>query len=970
MSFGLSDVQAKLTIDASGFVSGAQQAAASLDALDASGNRATQSSMQLQTGLGGAAAALDVAMGKGSGFAQALDRAAAAAGTAAAKVDALSLKTEAARQAMDSAARAAAESTASLETMREALEIDNSNITELEAELEALRQSGDGAQDGIQALEATLEELRADTAALETEIEKGAQTVEKNGNAAAQAAAKYNQYAAQLNQAQVAADAANAKVEELNQNMQQSAGSDTGIGALAGSLSSWGTSTLTSASRSLSSMAVSMTGLASGTAESTLAARGLSTALRMATQAAGPWGIAIAGAAALSVTGFKAMTNAWNDTHDISSAMQNLLDNASGESYSAALKNVNLELEESGIQSQISEKLQHCFDTLTDGKADTPEVVSELHTDIDTEYSGIRAQVDQYFKEAIEGAETEEAKQALIEKEQEILDSIQATQDAANALVDSYAGKSTEVCKDAEGEINEIQQRVNALIESLNTAKALLDNQYGDSYAKVSSGYYATEQDIEWSLTYIQADRTNAEAQAKEAYETAMAALNDAFRGKDGSEALEVEYSYGGVDYKISGTFDELTHQIEGEYQDSLDVAQNEMLARWNRMLSGLAESNSMGGEATQAFAALGDAVDAHAVISGIAERITDGSFTAAELGNLGTDFWEKLGSAIDLDSAQAQKGFETALQISPAAALAMLATWDNSLNAAITDGTDALSGSGFGELFAAAMESGLFEGIDNLDMESTLAQMQALAGRLPVDEGLSIPVSPEVELAEDPFDMPIAVDEPLPIQAELEIAEDPFDMPVAVDEPIQVQAEMEYVFPSAEELDALYGDVTIPGYTIEPEITLPSPEELAALNGVESEFATAGDNAGSAFVSALRGHLSTAANAGAAIAAAALAAMKAKLNIHSPSRETYKLGLYTGEGFSLGIRERAQMAQQSMQGMASAALSGAKSAQSVNNSRSVTINLNGATIRSDEDVRKLSRALGRYMNDANYGMS
>ena len=135
-----------------------------------------------------------------------------------------------------------------------------------------------------------------------------------------------------------------------------------------------------------------------------------------------------------------------------------------------------------------------------------------------------------------------------------------------------------------------------------------------------------------------------------------------------------------------------------------------------------------------------------------------------------------------------------------------------------------------------------------------------------------------------------------------------------------------------------------------------------APLSAVESDFSGAGSNAGSAFVSALRGYLGPAANAGAAIAAAALSAMKARLNIHSPSRETFKLGLQTGEGFSLGIQERTQLARASMQRMANAALQGAESVRSINNSRSVTINLNGATIRSDDDVRKLARAIGRYL--------
>lgn len=963
MPFGLSDTKATLTMDAGGFVSGVQQAAASLDALESSGARAAQSGASVETHLRSAADAMSAAAERGGSCEQSLSRAAAAAGTAAAKADEMAVKTEAARQAMNAAGQSAAESAARLNELQEALEIDSDNITQLEAELEALRQSSGASQTEITELERALEELRTDAAALESEIGRETQSVEKSGNAAELAAAKYNKYVNQLRQAQSAADAANAKVGALAQSMEQS-----DLSTLSSGLSTWGTSTLTSASRSLSSIAVSAAGLASGTVESTLAARGLSAAMRMVTQAAGPYGLAISGAAALATAGVKKLAESWSEAHDMAGAMQALIDSAADNSYTAALKNVDLSLDEAGIQTQINEKLQHCFDTLTDGKADTPEIVTGLHADIDEEYAGIRAQVSQYFTEAIEGTETEEAKNALLNKEQEILDSLDATQDAANALVDSYAGKSTEVCRGAEEEINEIQQRVNELIESLNTAKALLDSQYGDSYAKVSGGYYATQQDIEWSLTYIQADRTNAEAQAKEAYETAMAALNEAFKGRDGSEHLDVEYSYGGVDFKISGTFDELTHQIEDEYQGSLDTAQNEMLARWNRMLKGLAKSGSMGGEATQAFTALADAVDAHAVIAGIAERFSDGSFDMAELNNLGADFWEKLASSMGLDSAEAQSAFENTLAISPALALAMLGAWDDSLSEAITGGVNVLEGSGFGDLFAAAMESGLFEGIENLNMEDTLTRMQALVGDLNTDESIPVPVS----ITADP-------------------EADPFEMPIAQDTPIQMPVEAEITLPSPEELAALYGDETILSFRAEPEadpfempiaedtpiqmpveaeITLPSPEELAALNGVADEFSSAGDNAGSAFVSALRGHISAAASTGAAIAAAALSAMKAKLNIHSPSRETYKLGLYTGEGFSMGIRERAQMAKDSMRSMANAALTGAKSARSIDNSRSVTINLNNATIRSEEDVRKLSRALGRYMNDANYGVN
>ena len=141
MAFGLSDARATLTIDASGFVSGAQQAAASLDALDASGSRTAQSNALVETRLRSVAAALGSASGVSGSYAQALNSAAAAAGNAAARVDQLAVKTEAARAALSNAQQSAAASAAALRELQEASDINGENIAAVRAELDALRQS-------------------------------------------------------------------------------------------------------------------------------------------------------------------------------------------------------------------------------------------------------------------------------------------------------------------------------------------------------------------------------------------------------------------------------------------------------------------------------------------------------------------------------------------------------------------------------------------------------------------------------------------------------------------------------------------------------------------------------------------------------------------------------------------------------------------------------------------------------------
>lgn len=650
MPSGLSDVRATLTLDASGFASGTQQASAALDALDASGARAAQSSASVEARAQGVSTALSSAANQGRSFDQALNSASASAGTAAARVDALAIKTEAARTALAAAQQSAAESAARLQELQTALTIDSSNIAQVQAELEALRNSSSGSSTEIRVLEQTLTELNTDAAVLQGQIDRESQTLQQNGMAAEQAAAKYNLLMAQLRQAQVAADNANARFASLNNTMSTAPG----MGAFSQALTSWGTSTLTSASRSMASMVVSASGLATSTEGVALATNSLMSGMGMIMRMAGPWGLAIGGAATLATWGVKKLTEAYNENHDTAGAMQDIIDEAADNNYTAALGDVTVELsDEDGIKSQINTQLQHCFDTLTDGEADTPEVVADLHAQVDAEYDGVRAQVDQYFADAIAGAETEAAKEALIAKQDEILSSLDASEAAAHALIDTYAGQTTEVYQNAINEINAIQAQVDALLADINTAKELMDSRYGDSYAKVAAGYYATPLDIEWSLVYIQAERTNAEAQAREAYETASEAINDAFDGKDGSESLEVTYEVGGVTYTLNGTFDELTKQVESEYQGALDTAQNEMVARWNAMLWGLAESGSMGSEATEAFRSMAAMLDVQAAIDAFGSALENPDWS-----QIGTEFWEKVAAYTGLDADGLQQSW------------------------------------------------------------------------------------------------------------------------------------------------------------------------------------------------------------------------------------------------------------------------------------------------------------------------
>ncbi len=96
-------------------------------------------------------------------------------------------------------------------------------------------------------------------------------------------------------------------------------------------------------------------------------------------------------------------------------------------------------------------------------------------------------------------------------------------------------------------------------------------------------------------------------------------------------------------------------------------------------------------------------------------------------------------------------------------------------------------------------------------------------------------------------------------------------------------------------------------------------------------------------------------------------------LAIKSPSRVMRSLGGYTAEGFALGIRDNETLVRAAAESMAGAAVprmgAGGASAGAGRAAGAVTLNLNNAVIRSDEDARTLARMLGGYVAAMNYGV-
>lgn len=97
-----------------------------------------------------------------------------------------------------------------------------------------------------------------------------------------------------------------------------------------------------------------------------------------------------------------------------------------------------------------------------------------------------------------------------------------------------------------------------------------------------------------------------------------------------------------------------------------------------------------------------------------------------------------------------------------------------------------------------------------------------------------------------------------------------------------------------------------------------------AANNGLNSVSAhSAGANFGSGFGGGIRSAIGNAVSAASSLAQSALSAIKNKLDIHSPSKETTKLGEFTGDGMPIGIRKKIPEARKASDEMSDAILEG-----------------------------------------------
>lgn len=219
------------------------------------------------------------------------------------------------------------------------------------------------------------------------------------------------------------------------------------------------------------------------------------TTVKLLGAAAGPVGIA-----AVAITGLVAAIAAAKhalDEASVDAAWDRFTEranaNVSGEMNAIITANVDTTSAQEEMTAAIKGVYDKVAQDLTDGKADTPEVVAQLKMDIASLFAEAKGNLSGLGEEA--GAYAEELK---------------ALEAETVAWVDGMAGKSTEYVNGHLGELDAIEARVQELIDKINEGNNSLRNENSEAYKLATAGATVNQetvaQGVSWAYTNRELD--------------------------------------------------------------------------------------------------------------------------------------------------------------------------------------------------------------------------------------------------------------------------------------------------------------------------------------------------------------------------------------------------------------------------------------------------------------------------------
>lgn len=567
------DIRATMTLDASQFTQGVAQARTSLDTITQDGDRINNAFSQIENRLGQSAAQIAAGMESAGQSTSGLLQAVGKAELAAARVDELGMKAQAAAQGLAAAQAAAQQSASALELLQQSAEASAENLELAKQELEELRAAGASTAEA----EAEVRALAEETEMLEQAIAEATATHEQNVAAVEKAQVSYQKLSAQLLQAEGAAGKADATLEALTDTLSSADGSS--LPGMVDTLSQLGTSTLTSASRSLGSMVANMAGFQSGSAAGTIAAQGFSTVLRTLTRTAGSAQLGLLGLAAGAVFAGAKLYQAYLDAHDSVKNWGQVYEDADA-SRIVETVTADIELDTSGLAGKVQSAYKEIGDALTDGKPDTAAVIASLQENTTAMFTEVRGKIQEWYDTEMANLDLStpaglQRAQQLTMEYNDLMDQVNQLDTNTAGFIASYAGKSTAECVAALSQLESYEQELERLAGRADELTALLQSNQHAAYTTAASGITTDETTVANAIQYVNVEYKMQSDYAREDYEREIGVLwqdyQTALQGAaNQQERLEIGLDYAPKFKERNDAYARERARLESDYKTKL----------------------------------------------------------------------------------------------------------------------------------------------------------------------------------------------------------------------------------------------------------------------------------------------------------------------------------------------------------------------------------------------------------------
>lgn len=574
------------------------------------------------------------------------------------------------------------------------------------------------------------------------------------------------------------------------------------------------------------------------------------------------------------------------------------------------------------MNGDLSSGVPNVFDNvakaLTDGKTDSPDIVGELHDEIQGWFDDAVADVDAWAELEISKLDPTEAgyDDAVAEiktKAGELKTELIGVKNSADAWVNANANVATETVEKHIGELEGIKNEAVSLSEEID---AMTENARGkvssvgeNAYRTIKIGGKADAGTIDLAFTWSYNGHKDANAAAQEAYEEELRALQ-------ANKQLTADQ------------YNEQAGALELELKTQLAINDAEYIVQLRDLFAGLAESMLSSDDYDVFYDALGKMDLASQLQEWANTQFLDGAETID---------WSSIPDALREGLDAAGFDMEEIMKNTAWSKAEFSSWWRNDVAQSLQEGAkEELESIDWGDLavvFADAVDTGLFKGteLEGLEAEEVFARLfgglgedaeaavKAALNDTPavIDEAVSDAVSaadPEAEVEAD-IDVKPKAESDVPGQVEEAVESAAEDAaPEAKEVDMEVTTNVVVTNSNAAEVGGELGRELNAGIAAESGGASEAGSALgsAAASGARTAYAglySAGSYAGTGFYLGFLSKRGQILRAAYDIANSVSATIRAALQISSPSRVLMQLGEYTGEGYGIGLRDSLQSA-------------------------------------------------------------